>query len=69
MPGGQSKALISITCVIRGCSSFKIDLRSQNWPKKGLQSAKKRKSHVANNDSIMVNGVASRAQFVHENSG
>jgi hypothetical protein len=43
MPGEQTKALISIAWVIRGCSPFKIDLRSQNLPKKGLQSAKKKK--------------------------
>ena len=67
-PGDQTKALISITWVIRGYFNLKNDLRSQNKPKEGLQSAKK-KSHEAADDAIMINDVASRAQFVRENSG
>ena len=44
-------------------SEVKTDLR------KVYDRLKISQSHVAADDAIMINDVASRAQFVHENSG
>ena len=43
-------------------SEVKTDLR------KVFDLLKIRQSHVAADDAVMINDVASRAQFVHENS-